>query len=112
MAARVPANQPKPGGCSQVLFTVCDSYIRRNEQQERVIGTLLGRHGCGAARRPSAGSSESKCSPLAHPRSVSPDGTVEIKNSYAVPHNESGGQARQDTCVCAFSRPNPPHAYL
>jgi hypothetical protein len=27
-----------------VLFNVCDSYIRRNEGQERVIGTLLGRH--------------------------------------------------------------------
>ena len=27
----------------QVLFNICDSYIRRNEGAERVIGTLLGR---------------------------------------------------------------------
>ncbi len=46
-----------------VLFNICDSFIRRNDQQERVIGTLLG--------------------------SFSVDGTVEIRNSYAVPHNES-----------------------
>ncbi|MCO5563966.1 hypothetical protein L7F22_017619 [Adiantum nelumboides] len=46
-----------------VLFNICDSFIRRNDQTERVIGTLLG--------------------------SVSSDGTVDIRNSYAVPHNES-----------------------
>ena len=29
---------------SQVLFNVCDSYIRRSEGSDRVIGTLLGRY--------------------------------------------------------------------
>ncbi|BBN12177.1 translation initiation factor 3 subunit F [Marchantia polymorpha subsp. ruderalis] len=53
-----------------VLFNICDSYIRRNDQQERVIGTLLG--------------------------SVSADGTVDIRNSYAVPHNESSDQVAVD----------------
>jgi hypothetical protein len=33
-----------------VLFNVCDSYIRRNEGQERVIGTLLGRRAAADAR--------------------------------------------------------------
>lgn len=49
-----------------VLFNICDSYIRRNDQQERVIGTLCG--------------------------SISSDGTVEIRNSYAVPHSEMADQ--------------------
>lgn len=53
-----------------VLFNICDAYIRRNEGQERVIGTLLG--------------------------SVGHDGSVVIKNSYAVPHNESQGQVAVD----------------
>lgn len=53
-----------------VLFNICDSYIRRNDQTERVIGTLLG--------------------------SVSSDGTVDIRNSYAVPHNESLEQVAVD----------------
>lgn len=50
-----------------VLFTICDAYIRRNENQERVIGTLLGTVG---------------------------DGVVDIKNCYAVPHSESNEQVR------------------
>jgi hypothetical protein len=49
-----------------VLFNISDAYIRRNEGQERVIGTLLG--------------------------TVSSDGTVEIKNSYAVPHKETSDE--------------------
>jgi len=49
-----------------VIFNVCDCYVRRPDQAERVIGTLLG--------------------------SISPDGVIEIRNSYAVPHNESSGQ--------------------
>lgn len=62
---------PSPAGTSArvhpvVLFGICDSYVRRPDQAERVIGTLLG--------------------------SVAPDGTVEIRNSYAVPHNESSDQ--------------------
>lgn len=51
-----------------VLFTICDSYIRRNEGQERVIGTLLGTIG---------------------------DGIVDIKNCYAVPHSEANEQVCQ-----------------
>ena len=48
-----------------VLFTICDAYIRRNENQERVIGTLLG---------------------------TVADGVVDIENCYAVPHSESNEQ--------------------
>lgn len=48
-----------------VLFTIADAFIRRNDGQERVIGTLLG--------------------------SVS-DGVLEVKNCYAVPHSESNDQ--------------------
>ena len=48
-----------------VLFNICDAYIRRNETQQRVIGTLLGHIA---------------------------DGVVYIQNCYAVPHNESNDQ--------------------
>jgi len=48
-----------------VLLNVCDSYLRRNEGQERVIGTLLG---------------------------TLRGNVVVVKNSYAVPHNESDEQ--------------------
>lgn len=41
-----------------VLFNICDCYVRRPDQAERVIGTLLG-------------------------------STVDIRNCYDVPHNES-----------------------
>jgi hypothetical protein len=50
-----------------VLFTICDAYIRRSENQDRVIGTLLG--------------------------TIS-DGVVEIRDCYAVPHSESNDQVR------------------
>lgn len=53
-----------------VVFNICDCYVRRPDQAERVIGTLLG--------------------------SVSPDGTVDIRNSYAVPHNESSDHVALD----------------
>ncbi|XP_047328451.1 eukaryotic translation initiation factor 3 subunit F-like [Impatiens glandulifera] len=53
-----------------VIFTICDCYVRRPDQSERVIGTLLG--------------------------SVLPDGTIDIRNSYAVPHNESSDQVALD----------------
>ncbi|KAJ7943053.1 Eukaryotic translation initiation factor 3 subunit F [Quillaja saponaria] len=53
-----------------VIFNICDCYIRRPDQAERVIGTLLG--------------------------SILPDGTVDIRNSYAVPHNESSDQVALD----------------
>jgi len=45
-----------------VLFSILDNYIRRNENQERVIGTLLG--------------------------NIHEDGTVYISNCYTVPHTE------------------------
>ena len=53
---------------SGVLFNICDAYIRRNENQGRVIGTLLG--------------------------SVA-DGVVDVRNSYAVPHDESQDRVRR-----------------
>lgn len=45
-----------------VVFTILDQYRRRNADQDRVIGTLLG--------------------------NITADGIVEIKNSYQVPHQE------------------------
>ncbi|GMI84896.1 Arabidopsis thaliana eukaryotic translation initiation factor 3 subunit F [Hibiscus trionum] len=53
-----------------VVFNICDCYVRRPDQAERVIGTLLG--------------------------SVLSDGTVDIRNSYAVPHTESAEQVALD----------------
>lgn len=51
-----------------VLFSICDAFIRRNDKQERVIGTLLGNV---------------------------VDGVVEVKNCYVVPHNESQDQVQE-----------------
>lgn len=48
-----------------VLFSIIDHYTRRNEGQDRVIGTLLG--------------------------SVR-DGEVEVRNCFPVPHNETEEQ--------------------
>jgi len=45
-----------------VIFNILDQYVRRGEKQDRVIGTLLGSYY---------------------------DGTIEIKNSFPVPHTES-----------------------
>ncbi|XP_044507712.1 eukaryotic translation initiation factor 3 subunit F-like isoform X2 [Mangifera indica] len=53
-----------------VIFNICDCYVRRPDQAERVIGTLLG--------------------------SVLLDGTVDIRNSYVVPHNEFSDQVALD----------------
>ncbi|KAL5231712.1 hypothetical protein ABZP36_030488 [Zizania latifolia] len=53
-----------------VVFNICDSYVRRPAQAERVIGTLLG--------------------------SVLPDGTVHVRNTYVVPHSESADQVALD----------------
>lgn len=53
-----------------VLFTICDAFIRRNEDQDRVIGTLLG---------------------------TVADGTIDIRSCYAVPHSESNDQVRITT---------------
>jgi len=44
-----------------VIFNILDHYIRRNEQQDRVIGTLMG---------------------------VNVEGTIEIRNCFPVPHSE------------------------
>ncbi|KAK9843940.1 hypothetical protein WJX84_006794 [Apatococcus fuscideae] len=52
-----------------VLFNVCDAYVRRNEGQERVIGTLLG---------------------------VISDGVIDVRNCYAVPHDESSERVAVD----------------
>lgn len=67
-----------------VIFNVCDCYVRRPDQAERVIGTLLG--------------------------SVLADGTVDVRNSYAVPHSESVEQVRP-TLSPAFSFYTP-YAYF
>lgn len=56
-----------------VIFNICDCYVRRPDQADRVIGTLLG--------------------------SVLPDGTVDIRNSYAVPHNEFSDQVSSLLCI-------------
>ncbi|KAL9269922.1 Eukaryotic translation initiation factor 3 subunit F-like protein [Drosera capensis] len=53
-----------------VIFNICDCYVRRPDQADRVIGTLLG--------------------------SVLADGTVDVRNSYAVPHNEFSDQVALD----------------
>lgn len=45
-----------------VLLNICDAYIRRSSKQSRVVGTLLG---------------------------YFVDGALEIKNSYAVPHQHT-----------------------
>ncbi|KAE9451471.1 hypothetical protein C3L33_16623, partial [Rhododendron williamsianum] len=72
-----------------VMFNICDCFVRRPDQAERVIGTLLG--------------------------SVLPDGTVDIRNCYAVPHNEfstgfgvTGGSALIHEFY-AREVPNPVH---
>lgn len=58
----MPAPQVHP----LVLFSVLDHYLRRPENQKRVIGTLLG--------------------------TVSAN-VVEVTNSFAVPHLEKNGEA-------------------
>jgi len=49
-----------------VIFSILDHYLRRQEGQDRVIGTLLGTR--------------------------TEDGLVEVTNAYAVPHTEAGGE--------------------
>jgi translation initiation factor 3 subunit F len=48
-----------------VIYNICDAYVRRNTDQERVIGTLLG--------------------------SVV-DGVAEIRDCFAVIHSEQDGE--------------------
>ncbi|XP_046354142.1 eukaryotic translation initiation factor 3 subunit F-like [Haliotis cracherodii] len=52
-----------------VLFSIVDSYERRNEDSKRVIGTLLGSYEKGA---------------------------IEVTNCFAVPHNESDDEVAID----------------
>ena len=58
------------------LFSICDAFIRRNEKQERVIGTLLG---------------------------TVTDNVFEVKGCFVVPHNESseqvGGGCKHDAAA-------------
>jgi len=67
-----------------VLFNILDHYIRRNEDQDRVIGTLLG---------------------------VNNDGVIEIRNSFPVPHSESDQVALRSEFLSSmlqlYSRANP-----
>jgi hypothetical protein len=56
-----------------VLLQICDSYIRRGEKQDRVIGTLLG---------------------------TVADGAVNISRCFVVPHTESLDQVRWCGCGC------------
>ena len=70
-----------------VVFGILDHYIRRQEGQERVIGTLLG-------------------------HLDEETGVVEVSNAYAVPHTESGGevavgQAFNKSMFGLLSRVNP-----
>ena len=71
----------------QALFSILDHSIRRNKDQERVIGTLLGTR--------------------------SEDGTsVSIENCYAVPHTETAEQVEVDmdyqkTMLSLHLRSNP-----
>jgi hypothetical protein len=59
-----------------VLFSILDHALRRNVNQKRVIGTMLGIR--------------------------SDDGTeVEIRNCFAVPHNESNEQVDISALSCA-----------
>lgn len=48
-----------------VLLQICDAYIRRNDKQDRVIGTLLG---------------------------TATEGVVTVSRCYVVPHTESADQ--------------------
>ena len=70
-----------------VVFSVLDHYIRRQEGQERVIGTLLGKVDAAT-------------------------GVVEVTNSYAVPHTETKegevavGQQFNKTMASLLSRVN------
>lgn len=57
-----------------VLLTICDAYLRRSENQERVVGTLLG---------------------------TLEGAIVDVKNCYAVPFNESQEQVRDQGPACS-----------
>ena len=63
-----------------VVLSVLDHYVRRNEDQERVIGTLLG--------------------------VVNEAGEIEVRGSFPVPHSEKDDTVRP----AFFVLPPPPHA--
>ena len=66
-----------------VLFSICDAYTRRRENQERVIGTLLG---------------------------VVVDNVMEIKHCFTVPHTENAETVRRDVDdACPHTRATPPY---
>lgn len=60
------------------LFSIVDSYERRQETDKRVIGSLLG--------------------------VKSQPGLVEIRSGYAVPHNETADEVGVDMWVWPFSQ--------
>ena len=71
-----------------VLFSIVDSYERRNEDVKRVIGTLLGQFAI------SIRLSDNRIIPRhvwlnGLVLGVYDKGAVEITNCFAVPHNES-----------------------
>ena len=57
-----------------VLLSICDAYVRRNSKHKRVVGTLLGYVGEG--------------------------GVVEVRNCYAVPHNDHPDSVRSFSMAC------------
>ncbi len=57
-----------------VLFNICDSYIRRGDNQNRVIGTLLG---------------------------TIEAGVIDLRLSYAVPHIETPETVSSLPAQCA-----------
>lgn len=68
-----------------VLLNICDSYVRRSENQERVIGTLLG---------------------------TIEGTTVEIKDCYAVPFNENQEQVGSQGSIVSSSCRKVAHTLL
>lgn len=58
-----------------VLFSIVDSFERRNEEAKRVIGTLLG---------------------------VVDKGYVEVKSCFGVPHNESTDEVKLTVIKAGF----------
>jgi translation initiation factor 3 subunit F len=61
-----------------VLLQICDAYIRRNDKQDRVIGTLLG---------------------------TATESVVTVSRCYVVPHNESADQVSSLT-ISRHGRPS------
>jgi translation initiation factor 3 subunit F len=62
------------------LFSILDHYLRRKDDQDRVIGTLLGVRTSGGSS--GSGGSETE--------------TVEVRSSFAVLHSETSEQVAVD----------------